>query len=238
MFDHDRAALTALPGRSNVNGLTGFVRIGSNVYSTTTDGREVCMTLANRAPCPHQPYATTCPPSRDAAGIGPVDFIGSQAAIDGRIFIASNDSDAATTTRPHPPTVTCFDPAIAAPCAGWGPLAPTTTAADAYTLPAPAGLSSLLPSRAAFTAVFPPLALRIGGGLRDYFPLFSSDGRYRGNTACYDWTAQAPCATTHTQPPRRVSTAAATVAMRSARIPATAPPAARNSGAFRRSQPP
>lgn len=227
------AALTDLPGQSNVNGLAGFVRVGPDLYGTTTDGREVCMALANQAPCPHQPYATNTPPSDDRAGIGPVDFIGSEAAIDDRIYIASNGSSAATTTRPHLPTVSCFDPAIAAPCAGWRPLVPTT-AADAYVATAvfpdyspagsiagvcaivtkrdaraptlacdsvagrsvrpPAGLASLLPSRATFTVVFPPLALRVGSGLRDYFPLFSSDGRYPGNTACYDWSAQAPCA--------------------------------------------
>lgn len=216
MFDHDRAALTALPGRSNVNGLTGFVRIGSNVYGTTTDGREVCMTLANRAPCPHQPYATTCPPSRDAAGIGPVDFIGSQAAIDGRIFIASNDSDAATTTRPHPPTVTCFDPAIAAPCAGWGPLAPTTTAADAYVA----------------TAVFPDY--RPTGSTAGVCAIVTTRDARAPDLACADLTGRTLPA------PAGLSSllSAATVAMRSARIPATAPLAARNSEAFRRSQPP
>ncbi|GAB2825832.1 hypothetical protein GCM10027176_32780 [Actinoallomurus bryophytorum] len=125
------AALTNTAGQSNVNGLAGFVAVGTNLYGTTTSGRELCMSTATLTPCPGQPFATNTPPNDDRAGLGPTDFIGSKAAIGGRVYTASNGPDPSTTTVTHAPALTCFDPATNAPCAGWG-VKVLTTASDAY----------------------------------------------------------------------------------------------------------
>jgi hypothetical protein len=114
------AALTNTAGQANVNGLTGFVQVGANAYGTLTTGQEVCFAVATAAPCAGQPYTTDSPPSNDAAGIGPSDYFGTTTAINSRVYIASNGPDSRTRT-PHPPTISCFDPATNAPCTGWTP---------------------------------------------------------------------------------------------------------------------
>jgi hypothetical protein len=113
------ADLTNTPGQSNVNGLAGFVDVGTNLYGTTTSGQEVCMSTATLTPCPGQPYTGNTPPNNDKAGLGPTDFIGSKATVGGRVYTASNGVDS-NTTSPHPPTLTCFDPVTNAPCAASG----------------------------------------------------------------------------------------------------------------------
>jgi hypothetical protein len=125
------AALTNTPGQSNVNGLAGFVGVGTNLYGTTTSGQELCMSTATLTPCPGQPYASNTPPNNDKAGLGPTDFIGSKAAVGGRVYTASNGPYPSTTTSPHAPTLTCFDPVTNAPCAGWG-VKVLSTAPDTY----------------------------------------------------------------------------------------------------------
>jgi hypothetical protein len=114
------AALTSTPAQSNVNGLSGFVLGGTNAYGTTTSGQEVCMSTATQTACPGQPYAGNTPPSNDVAGLGPTDFTGSMAAVNGRIYTASNGLDPTRTTTAHAPTLACFDPGTNAPCAGFG----------------------------------------------------------------------------------------------------------------------
>lgn len=227
------AALTSVPGQSNVNGLTGFVRVGTSLYGTTTSGRELCMVIATRTPCPGQPFAGDSPPSNDAAGLGPWDFTGSMAAVGGRVFTASNGTDPSGTTSPHAPALSCFDPATAAPCAGWGPkvlsaapdayiatavfpdhdsagtavgvcaivtkqntLAPTVACHDftGAAVAPPPGLAGALPAGGAGSVIFPPFGLTVGGNVRGYFPFYSQDGTYPGNTICYDWSARAACA--------------------------------------------
>jgi hypothetical protein len=122
------AALTDTAGQSNVNGLTGFVQVGDHVYGTATNGQELCARLAEdgttASACPGQPYSSDTPPNNDVAGLGPTDFHGTKAVVGGRIYTASNANGGtapARTTSPHPPTLTCFDPATNAPCAGWTP---------------------------------------------------------------------------------------------------------------------
>ncbi|MCW2901287.1 MAG: hypothetical protein JWO67_3552 [Streptosporangiaceae bacterium] len=120
------AALTDAPGRSNVNGLTGFVQAGNRIYGTATNGRELCAEVSEdgmtTSACPGQPYSTDTPPNNDVAGLGPSDFHGTKAVVDGRIYTTSNSGAAsARTTSPHLPTLTCFDPTTNTTCRLWTP---------------------------------------------------------------------------------------------------------------------
>jgi len=226
------AALTNTPGQSNVNGLVGFVGVGTNLYGVTTSGLELCMSTVTQTPCPGQPYAGNTPPSNDVAGLAPTEFTGSQAAVGGRVYTASNGPDPSSTTSPHPPTLTCFDPATNASCTGWGTKV-ISSATDTYVatsvfpdlnaggtevgvcaiagkrntqkptvacwdftgtaLTPPPGLAAALPAGGAGSVIFAPLNLTVSGNVRSYFPLYTQDNVYPGNTICYDWSAQGPC---------------------------------------------
>ncbi len=128
------APLTDIAGTSNINGLTGFVSFGGNLYGVATTGQEICFSMTTHTACPGQPYAASTPPSNDAAGLGPADYLGTQALIAGKIYITSN-TGAGGTTASHGPVLACFDPAARASCAGWAPktlpAGPHTIAADA-----------------------------------------------------------------------------------------------------------
>lgn len=56
------APLTNVAGTSNVNGLTGFVASGSDLYGAATDGQEVCFSMITHRACPGQPYPASTPP--------------------------------------------------------------------------------------------------------------------------------------------------------------------------------
>jgi hypothetical protein len=110
--------LTNTVGQSNVNGLTGFTVLGTQLYGTATNGKEVCYDMSNHQACAGQPYTTNSPPSADKAGLGPTDYYGSTATVNNKIYIASN-APAGTTTTTHAPAISCFDPGPFAPCTGW-----------------------------------------------------------------------------------------------------------------------
>jgi hypothetical protein len=123
------AALTNVPGASNVNGLTGFDEVGGKLYGSLTNGKVICYDIAAGTPCAGQPYASTSPPNTDRAGLAPDDFIGSTELVAGKIFVSSNPQYAAKTLHPGPPAVTCFDPATNRMCAGFGTKTITNPAA-------------------------------------------------------------------------------------------------------------
>jgi hypothetical protein len=226
------AGLTNTPGQSNVNGLAGLVLAGSNLYGTTTSGQELCFNTTSGSACTGQPYASSTPPSLDVAGLAPNNFMGTMAVIGGNVYTASNGADPTQTTRPHAPTLTCFDPGTKAPCAGWGTKV-LNSAADAYiataifpdynaagtavgvcgavgrastaaptvacydftgaTLTPPSTLAALFPSNGMGSVIFAPLTLDFSGKRRTYFPFYSQDSFYPGNTVCYDWSLQSAC---------------------------------------------
>ncbi len=113
-------ALTNNPGQSNVNGLTGFDRVGNRLYGTITTGKVICYDTVLEAPCPGQPYDVGSPPNTDKAGFAPDDFIGSTELVNDKVFVSSNPQFAAKTLHPGPPAVTCFDPATNQACRGFG----------------------------------------------------------------------------------------------------------------------
>jgi hypothetical protein len=226
------AGLTNTAGQSNVNGLAGLVLAGNNLYGTTTSGRELCFNTTSASACAGQPYASSTPPSSDVAGLGPKDFSGTTAVVNGKVYTASNGVDPAQTTSPHAPTLTCFDPGTNASCAGWGKKV-LTTAANAYiataifpdyntagtavgvcsavgkqstqaptvacydftgaTLTPPATLAALFPAGGTGSVIFAPLTFALSGNQRSYFPFYTQDSVYPGNTICYDWSLQSAC---------------------------------------------
>lgn len=115
------AALTNTTGQSNVNGLTGFVVVGSKAYGTLTNGKELCFDLSSSEPCSGQPFTTNTPPNNDKAGLGVRDFIGTTAVVGGKIYITSNGTETARNTSPHPPTLSCFDPSTNTSCSSFTP---------------------------------------------------------------------------------------------------------------------
>ncbi|GGK67335.1 hypothetical protein Sme01_09640 [Sphaerisporangium melleum] len=162
--------------------------------------------------------------------MGPQDFLGVTAAVNDKVYISSNNSST-NDTMPHPPTVTCFDPAIKAPCAGWTPQADggpnatrilaifterdaadnaigvctvagqSTTDAPVVTChrfdgtihPTPPGLQDIFPSGGKGSVVFQPADIVYSQRHRLYFPFYTEDYKFPGNTLCYSWTAQAAC---------------------------------------------
>jgi hypothetical protein len=73
--------------------------------------------------------------------------------------------------------------------------APTVACYDftGAALTPPSGLAALCPSGGKGSVIFAPLAFAPGGELRSYFPFYTQDNLYPGNTVCYDWSAQSPC---------------------------------------------
>jgi hypothetical protein len=105
---------------SNINGISGLVPIGNKIYARLTTGQMACMDVQMEAPCTGQPYTGISPPSNDVAGLGPQNYEGGMIGIKGRIYTKVNGPNATTTTSPHLPTLTCFDPTTNAPCPNWG----------------------------------------------------------------------------------------------------------------------
>ncbi|WP_203987580.1 hypothetical protein [Sphaerisporangium rufum] len=225
------APLTNNPGKSNTNGLTGFIQVGDEIYGASTDGQVLCYNTLNLLRCDGQPYKNTgIIPNNDKAGIGPQDFLGNTETVNGRVYISSNNESGFSTT-PHPPTVTCFDPAAKAPCAGWTPQAdggpdamrilaifterdaqnnavgvctvagqktkkaPVVTCHDfnGGIRPTPPGLQEIFPADGAKSVVFQPTQIAYSQQQRSYFPFYTEDGKYKGDTLCYNWTTRAAC---------------------------------------------
>lgn len=124
------APLTSRVG-SNINGLSGLVDVGTKIYARLTTGQMACLDTATETPCPGQPFAGISPPSNDVAGLGPQNYEGDMIAIKGRIYTESNGLSATTTTSPHLPTLTCWDPVNNVPCPNWG--ARVVNSPDLYT---------------------------------------------------------------------------------------------------------
>ncbi|MEV4111242.1 hypothetical protein [Nonomuraea sp. NPDC049695] len=75
---------------------------------------------------------------------------------------------------PAPPIVNCYD--------GTGNGAPP-----------PLGLSEVFPAGGARSVVFQPLTIKLSDDLRTYFPFYTEDRTYLGQTVCYSWTYATAC---------------------------------------------
>ncbi|MEV1174809.1 hypothetical protein [Nonomuraea sp. NPDC049784] len=99
-------------------------------------------------------------------------------AITPRYFAdGTNDSGVCTIVgnkTPDPPIVACGD--------GTG----------TYVDPQP-GLVDLFPAGGARSVVFQPLTIKLSDDVRTYFPFYSEDRTYLGQTLCYSWAYHVPC---------------------------------------------
>jgi hypothetical protein len=57
----------------------------------------------------------------------------------------------------------------------------------------PSALAALFPSGGTGSVIFAPLTFAVSGNVRTYFPFYTQDSVYPGNTICYDWSEQGAC---------------------------------------------
>lgn len=203
--------LAATGGSPAVNGLTGFVETGGNLYGLVTSGTVVCWTIATQSACGGQPYAPIAP----AIPSNPYVY-GALDVVAGKVFASSSDPNTG-----QQPSLGCFDPATATACAGWASWRPTAPAGNftfsAYTafdtagtpvgvcssttggttcfaldgsaLPAPPGPAALPAGAYVFN---PEVVTDPGGHVRTYLPVWNAG--IAGAAVCHDWTTGAPCA--------------------------------------------
>ncbi|HEY3468078.1 MAG TPA: hypothetical protein VGL47_23320 [Amycolatopsis sp.] len=201
--------LAALGGSPPVNSIGGFVESDGNLYGVLTSGAVVCWTIATQSACGGQPYAPILPSANQPYVYGALTLAG------GKVFASTSGS------QPH---LGCFDPATAAPCAGWATARPTGPAGNvtynAYTAydtsGAPVGACSSTAGGTNTTTCYaldgsalaaPPGMAALPPGVITFSPEVITDptghlrsylpiwsGGYPGATVCHDWATAAPCA--------------------------------------------
>jgi hypothetical protein len=190
-----------------------LVQNGGNLYGVVTSGAVTCLTIATLSPCAGQPYAPIVPSSSDFY------VYGAMTVAAGKVFASIS-----TPNTGAQPSLGCFDPATATPCAGWAAPKATGPAGNftynAYTAfgtnGAPTGACSSTNGPTDVTTCFaidgsPLAAPSTATGLASNVIVFNPEvvtdanghlrsylaiwgGPYVGATLCHDWTTAAPCA--------------------------------------------
>ncbi|MEV5508451.1 hypothetical protein [Streptomyces orinoci] len=215
--------LTNIPGTANVNGLTGLVLNNAKLYGVSTTGQVLCLDTTTLGPCTGQPYSTGIPADNAAAGTGPYDYSGTMTAVNGKIYVSStnplvlNCFDPSTNTAcagwttPKPignshssladAVYTDYDNTGTAvgTCASVGNADTSTNAVvncfdfNGNPVSPPGTLGAIYPTGHAAGITMNPTTVTVGGDLRSYFPFWTLDVGYAGQTLCFDWNTQTTC---------------------------------------------